>query len=210
MEAPAISSSISFIAAVIAFFFAITFHEFSHALTAHWLGDDTAKQAGRISLNPFVHIDLIGLFFLLVFGFGWARPVPMNSENFRYPRIYSVIAALAGPFANFLLALVSLFALAHLPVQLLSANAGALLAALFTSSAQMNVMLGLFNALPIPPLDGGHIIYALIPQRYQHIYGRMLPFFLIALLIILMLPQTYDFLLAAQNHTLEFLNKLVI
>src|SRR3972149_9450529 len=81
------------------FLFAITVHEFSHALAAYLLGDDTARNAGRLTLNPLAHIDVLGIIFLLLFRIGWARPVPMDPRNFKYPRFYAVLFRLVGPFS---------------------------------------------------------------------------------------------------------------
>lgn len=198
------------VALLLAFFFALTFHEFSHALIAHWLGDDTAKKAGRLTLNPLVHIDLIGFLCLLLFRIGWAKPVPMNPENFKRPKLYQVLVGLAGPISNFILALMSLYALAYFPLSSIADTAQTFFKALFTSSAQMNAMLGVFNLFPIPPLDGSHILQVFIPERYRMTYYRFLPLSIIVLLIILVLPQTQHFLINSINAVLGLLTKLVI
>lgn len=196
----------------LAFFGAITFHEFSHALAAYWLGDDTAKQAGRLTLNPLVHIDLIGFLCLILFRIGWAKPVPMNMYNFKYPRFYAVLAALAGPFSNLLMALVCLYVGKYAlgSIATLSLSSSSLLATLLISSVRMNVMLGVFNLLPIPPLDGSHIIAAMIPSEWLPRYYRLMPLFIIGLLIIVMLPPTQKFLMHAMSSTILFLDTLVI
>ena len=198
------------IATLIAFFGAVTFHEFSHALAAYVLGDETAKQAGRLTLNPLKHIDLIGLICLFLFRIGWAKPVPMNMQNFKHPKLYAVLSAFAGPISNFILALVSLYAFKYIP-SLFGNNSFALFfTMLFKVSAQLNVMLGIFNFLPIPPLDGGHLIQALIPESMQATYYRFLPVSIIILLIVIMLPATQNFLVSGMNMVLKFLAMLVI
>jgi Zn-dependent protease len=196
----------------VSFFMAITFHEFSHALVAYLLGDDTAQKAGRLSLNPLVHIDLIGFMFLVLFRIGWAKPVPMNQHNFKYPRMYAIIAALAGPCSNFLLALICLYLTRYAiaPLWTWSVQAATILATFLASCVQMNVMLGIFNTLPIPPLDGSHIINALVPEEYLSSYYRLMPFFIIGLLCIVMLPTTQAFLLNAMRSMIHLLEKLVI
>lgn len=201
---------IEIIATLIAFFFAITFHEFSHALASYLLGDDTAKKAGRLSLNPLVHIDPIGLLFLFLFRIGWAKPVPMNVQHFRYPRLFAILSAFAGPISNFLLALISLYFLKYLPFDSMPFSVAQFFSSLFSLSAQLNVMLGVFNFLPIPPLDGGHLLLSLIPDKWRPYAYRLLPFSAIALLLLLMLPQTQYFLLSSMDMTLRFLHRLVI
>lgn len=201
---------ITFIANLLAFFLALTFHEFSHALAAYELGDNTAKNAGRLSLNPLVHLDLLGMLCFFLFRIGWAKPVPMNVNNFKYPRLYAVLCALAGPLSNFIFALVALYALSYMPKNLLATSATAFFTAFFVGCARINVMLGVFNILPIPPLDGGHIINALIPTRYLATYYRLLPFSIILLLIFLSFEATNTWLLQAINGTLQFLQGLVV
>jgi len=102
------------------FLLAVSFHEFAHALVANILGDNTAKKAGRLTLNPLKHIDLLGVLFLLVFRVGWARPVPFNPLNFKRPRLFSVLTAVAGPASNFLLAYLFLYGVKYFPAELFS------------------------------------------------------------------------------------------
>lgn len=183
-----------FIIILISFFGAITFHEFAHALTAYFLGDDTAQRAGRLSLNPLVHIDVIGLLCLFIFHIGWAKPVPMNVYNFKYPKLYGLLTAFAGPISNFMLALFSLYMLKYMPLHYFSGTVKSFISVFFQTSVQLNVMLGLFNLIPIPPLDGGHLINLFIPEKYQATYYRLMPIFIIILLIAISLPGSQEFL----------------
>jgi Zn-dependent protease len=138
-------------------------HEFAHAFCAVALGDDTPKLAGRFTLNPFKHIDLIGLAMVLLFGFGWAKPVSYNPQKLKKPIEHSVIIAMAGPVANLVFAVLCMgmyaLAAAFLP-------AGWLLIIL-SKMVSINVMLFIFNLVPLPPLDGSHILFWAIPERFQ-------------------------------------------
>ena len=138
---------------------AIVIHEFSHGYTAYLLGDDTAKNSGRLTLNPIKHIDLIGFIFLLIFRFGWAKPVPINPLNFKNRRKGIVVVSLSGPFSNFLVAFIILFI-----ISLDVINNYLLLNILFLG-LWYNMMLGIFNLLPFTPLDGSKILASLLPRR---------------------------------------------
>ena len=138
-----------------AVFLCLTIHETCHGLAAYALGDPTAKRAHRLSLNPLRHIDWIGFFMMIVAGFGWAKPVPVNPNYFKKPKEGMAITALAGPVSNFLLALALLLA-ARL-VYLRALMTGTLPETLFSflvNTASLSVGLGLFNLVPVPPLDG--------------------------------------------------------
>lgn len=150
---------------VAAIFLCLTVHETCHGLAALALGDPTAKSMHRLSLNPLRHIDWIGLLMMFVAGFGWAKPVPVDPRNFREPRKGMAITALAGPLSNFVLALVSLgigsllfhFGPANRPV--------AYLLLFLCQLSVLNVGLGLFNLIPIPPLDGSRVVEMFLPER---------------------------------------------
>jgi Zn-dependent protease len=167
--------------ALIAFLLSITVHEFFHAFTAYKLGDPTAKNAGRLTLNPIAHIDPLGLLFIIFFRIGWAKPVPVDPKNFKYPGLYSIIIGLAGPLSNFLLALLSLYGITYLVPYLQYQWLNVFLMQMLA----INIMLGVFNILPIPPLDGGHIIGALVPERWKQSYARMQLVFLFLLFFLL-------------------------
>jgi Zn-dependent protease len=158
---------------------------------------------GRVSLNPFVHIDLIGLLFLIFFRVGWGKPVIMDPRNFKYPKLYELIASLSGPFSNFLLALISLYIIKYFIISNLAT-------VFFSSIVYMNVMLGLFNILPIPPLDGGHIISIFIPKDKMRTFQRIQLFFILILVFIFFMPATQKLFVNTINNTINFLNTLVI
>lgn len=192
-----------------AFLLAISIHEFSHAAVSYLLGDDTAKKIGRLSLNPFVHIDFLGMLFLLVFGIGWAVPVPFDPRNFKFPRIYAVLVGLAGPLSNFVLALIMLYAIHYFPGAL-PVHITKSFMQIFNAILAVNVMLGLFNLLPIPPLDGGHLVNALIPESRKDIYFFIQRYGIFVLLFLLILPQTNQYFVYAIHKTISILEGLVI
>lgn len=189
------------IISLVTFMCALTFHEFCHALAAYLLGDNTAKRLGRLTLNPRAHIDPLGLLLLILIQFGWAKPVPFNPNNFTYPRLYSVIVGLAGPFSNITLASLSMILLHHAP-DFLSSDWLILWKEFFTISIWINVMLGVFNLLPIPPLDGSHLIRALMPTTFLPYYDQFEQFSFFLLIILLSIP--------ALRHALTFAIAFVI
>lgn len=155
---------------------ALTVHEYAHGWVAWKLGDSTAKSSGRLSLNPLRHLDPIGFLCMLFFRFGWARPVPIDTRNFKNPRRDMALTGLAGPVANLILAFVIL-----IPYEIIYslAEAGAfnnisafgvnLISALISFVASfhfMNITLALFNFFPVPPLDGSRVLYAVLPDKY--------------------------------------------
>ena len=150
---------------------AICVHESCHALSALWLGDDTAKRMGRISLNPLHHIDWFGLLMLAVFHFGWARPVQVDMRNFRHPKRDMAITALAGPVSNFLLSALALFLLGYFYRDLIGSAAGQFVFRLLRYTAILSISLGLFNLIPIPPLDGSKVLFSFLPDR---LYARLM------------------------------------
>lgn len=140
---------------VVAAIISITIHEVSHGFAAYKCGDDTAKIYGRLSLNPLKHIDWIGALCLVVFKFGWAKPVPVNSFNFKNKKRDIIIVSLAGPVSNFILAFVSMLLVSVLVV---SNYPTQVLATFLITLVYLNIGLGVFNLIPIPPLDGSKIL----------------------------------------------------
>jgi Zn-dependent protease len=150
---------------------AFTVHEFAHAWTAWKFGDSTAYEAGRVTLNPMAHIDWIGLLFLIVAGFGWAKPVPVRRSRFRKPRLMSILVTAAGPFSNLLLAFLGVLAMeilnaTHSPEHMSWAMIDTL-NAFFKYWLHINLILLLFNLIPLPPLDGYRIVCEFVPLKWR-------------------------------------------
>jgi Zn-dependent protease len=185
--------------AVIPAILAITLHEAAHGYAALALGDDTARQAGRLSLNPLRHVDRVGTIllpgFLLIFQlltihrvlfmFGWAKPVPVSAWKFRDPRRGMALVAIAGPAMNFFLAWVGALLLPTSEQGLLDAVAGQFLSYFILT----NLVLGLFNLIPIPPLDGGRIAVGILPLELARRWARLERVGILAVIALLLLPH---------------------
>ena len=146
---------------------AIAAHEFAHGLVSYWLGDPTPKRDGRLSLNPLRHLDLLGTVCMLIFHFGWAKPVLVNPQYYKKPKQGMALTALAGPGMNLILAFLSAGIFVGIFYLTEGTAEGFLdyLMVLFQYMAVLNIGLGVFNLIPIPPLDGSKILGAILPQR---------------------------------------------
>lgn len=165
-----------FLTWVLALLVAITVHECMHAWTANYLGDPTAKHMGRISLNPMHHLDPIGTVAILLIGIGWGKPVQINERNFKNPRLGSAITSLAGPLSN--LGIVVIF-LALIKIGLITST---VLLPIFATIVLVNIILMVFNLLPIPPLDGSKVLYYFLPRSVDIVKLEMYGPFIILLL----------------------------
>jgi Zn-dependent protease len=188
----------------------LTFHEFGHAWMALKCGDDTAKQQGRCSLNPLVHVDPIGTVLLPLlmiflspgvarFLIGWAKPVPVNAANFRNARLDDILVSMAGPWMNLLLAVV-LVGLARVGM-----IAGSPSMAVFCiQTAQLSLLLCFFNLIPIPPLDGSHVVRSLIGMSYET-YWQFARYGFIAVILVIQIPFVRDTLGYVTNTSLRII-----
>ena len=160
-------------------FIALPIHELAHGWVAYKLGDSTAKQNGRLTLNPFKHLDLIGVLMMYTVGFGWAKPVPVNFSNLRNRRSGSILVAMAGPMSNILLGFISIF-IGGIIAKLIEvdiiviANEKMLqvFAYFFFILVTVNINLAIFNMLPVPPLDGSRLISGFVPEESFNRYAR--------------------------------------
>jgi Zn-dependent protease len=143
---------------------AVTIHEVAHGWVADRLGDPTARLAGRLTLNPLPHVDPLGALAFVLAGFGWARPVPVNGRNLRRPLRDMALVAAAGPLSNFLVAFLGLLALALVPRFLAAPFVAAPIAGMLRYVYTFNLGLGIFNLIPLPPLDGGHFLPYFFPR----------------------------------------------
>lgn len=144
-----------------AILFVLVTHEFAHGYVAYKFGDTTAKEMGRLSLNPLVHLDLIGTFSLFIFRFGWAKPVPINSNQFKNYRLGMFCVSIAGIVVNLITALMAIFAIHIFKME-------GILYLLFDNIFFYGILFAVFNILPIPPLDGSKIIATFLPIKWQY------------------------------------------
>ena len=183
---------------------AITFHEFAHGYAAYLMGDRTAKYDGRLSLNPLRHIDPIGALCMLIFRFGWAKPVPINPYNFKNQRLGVITVSLAGPFANFILGFliciiyyfIAFFARSDSLIMEFSES-------IFLYSTFMNTGLMIFNLIPIPPLDGSKVLMEFLPPKAKYSMYRYERYFGIILLLVVYLGTLTPILSTLQGYVLS-------
>lgn len=166
-----IKDPLTFALLAIPLLYSIIIHELAHGWVAYRLGDPTAKQQGRLTLNPLNHLDPVGTVLLFLVGFGWARPVPVNLANIGESRKGFVLVSSAGIIANMLLAF-----LAVLLFQVISPPPGGTASTLLYYLAQINIMLAAFNLIPIPPLDGSKILMGFVSEGLQHALSRLEPY----------------------------------
>lgn len=213
-------SVITYIVSVLMIVFLVNpLHECAHGFIAYKLGDNTAKRQGRLTLNPFAHIDYMGALLMLLVGFGWAKPVPVNARNFKKPKVGMALTALAGPVSNLLAALV--FGLVYNLIVFIVVKAGGAVAVgtvvflspditamkyvlmFFQFLIMINISLAVFNLIPIPPLDGSKILMAFLPDRLVFKMYQYQLYFSIVLFILLMVGGISRFLLPIQNWFYE-------
>lgn len=188
---------------VLAVLVCLTVHETCHGLAAMFLGDPTAKRMKRLSFNPIHHIDWLGLASMFICGFGWAKPVPVDMRYFKNPRLGMAITALAGPASNFILSFLMLFGASLISNVLVGLEYTAMVSFLiwlfdfFVTTAALSVGLGLFNLLPIPPLDGSKILAVVLPEKLYYLQLRYERFGMLLLMAIIWLDLGGNYLTLA-------------
>jgi len=181
---------------------AITCHEVSHGFVADKLGDNTARRMGRLTLNPINHMDIVGTLMVFIIGIGWAKPVPVNFNNLRNPKRDMIWVAAAGPITNFSLAFLSAMIMriiisstngvANTPMQMFFEPVVLMLA----FSVYINLLLAIFNLIPVPPLDGGRVAVGLLPDRLAAGYSRIEPFGMIVIIILVFFTNAFDYVIS--------------
>ena len=181
------SGLLSILQSVIPSLICVTLHELSHGYVAYRLGDDTAKRAGRLTLNPLRHLDPIGLLMLAVFHFGWAKPVPVNMNRFKNPKKGMAITALAGPASNILISLVFLLLYGALFLPLQGSAVGRYVLETLQITAVLSLGFAVFNVLPVPPLDGSKVLFSVISDEA---YGKLMHYERYGSIVLLVLVST--------------------
>ncbi|TFZ39764.1 site-2 protease family protein [Soehngenia longivitae] len=176
---------------------AIIFHELAHGYAAYKLGDPTAKNAGRLTLNPIKHIDPVGFLFMLVFKFGWAKAVPINPSYFKNRKRDMIIVSVAGVLTNFILAILFGFIIINFDIS------NDYLYQMFLIAMWYNLMLGIFNLLPFPPLDGSKIVASLLPTKLEYLFYKYERYFYFVLLLLIMTNTINKILVPLINISLN-------
>jgi len=184
--------------------FSLSFHECAHAMAAYWAGDDTASLMGRVTLNPLKHIDPIGLIAFFVIGLGWAKPVPINPLRMKHIRRDPALVGLAGPASNILLCAVFALSLRLFwgPIANTDPSLKVILIRFLVIGAELNAALAFFNLVPIPPLDGSHILAAFLPGWALQRYEQFARFGLLFILLFLFFGSFLGLLIGVPSHIL--------
>jgi len=180
--------------------FAITCHEVSHGIIAWHYGDPTARMQGRLTLNPLKHIDIIGTLMIVFVGIGWAKPVPVVYENLRNPKRDMIWVAAAGPITNILLALVSAMLLRGIIAFVNPAVSGTTMTMvvepviwMLAFSVYINLLLAIFNMIPLPPLDGGRVLTGLLPYRQAAALSRIEPYGMVIIIVLVFFTNVFSY-----------------
>lgn len=200
-------SLIMIIASIPALIIAATGHEYAHAKAADLLGDPTPRMMGRLTMNPFVHLDLIGSLALIIGGFGWAKPVVVNPTNFKDPRTDDMIVSIAGPMANLIMAFIGYVVMRCLEAANLLGN-DSLYLVLFLIVVY-NINFAILNLMPVPPLDGSHILMNFLPLKWQIHVARFSMVSLLILIVILNSPIALRIFVPLQKSILGGFESIV-
>lgn len=200
---------------VIVIMIVFTVHEFAHAYSAYKFGDDTAYREGRVTLNPMVHLDLLGSILLLIAGFGWAKPVPVNASRFKHRRVMSIIVSAVGPLSNLLMAFVGMLIFYVLfatgIMQAGSVGVRDALHVFFSYFISINLLLFVFNLIPLPPLDGYRIVSEFLPLRIRYKVEQNIQWAMFLFLLFVFIPPlravTLDPILSLQGPLFDGLNE---
>lgn len=191
-----------FIIRSIAVLVAIIPHEMAHGFAAYLCGDETAKNDGRLSLNPLHHLDPIGTICLILFKFGWAKPVMINPNNFRNRKVGTFFVSIAGVTVNFILAIISVVLIKHI-------NVNKFFFELLMNIFWFNIVLGVFNLIPIPPLDGSKLLISFLPLKYEYYLIRYERYGYILILLLIMSGALDKILIPMVSFMIDLIGRIV-
>jgi len=190
----------AFVLLAIPLLYSVILHEVSHGWVAYLFGDDTARRTGRLSLNPLVHLDPVGTLALFLVGFGWAKPVPVVYSNLRNFRLGLICVSLAGCVTNITVAAISILLL-----QFKAVTANPVITIVLVVMTKINIILGAFNLIPIPPLDGSRILYGILPEKAQGALAKVEPYGLLIIFALLFTRMLDPIIISTENTILAFI-----
>lgn len=206
---------ISFLYTLPALLFCLSVHEFAHAYTAYKLGDRTQKAMGRLTLNPFSHIDIAGFICIALFGFGWGKPVMIDDRNFKNKAAGNALTAFAGPFSNIIMAILFTIILKVLLITgvilpTINSMVGSIILNMLILTIQFNVVFAIFNLIPIPPFDGSRILYFFLPAKGREYMYKIEQYSFVIVLVILVTGIGSKLVSPIVNFVLGLLSKFIM
>lgn len=189
---------------------AIVLHEYAHAVVSYMCGDKNVKSSGRLSLNPFKHLDPLGTLCLLIFHMGWAKPVMVNTASYKHKKLDFCLVALAGPLMNFIIAFISLIGMYFTARYTGTGSVSGYFYYLFYYISMINVGLGVFNLIPIPPLDGSNVLFSLLPVHIEREIRRYSRYFPLLLLILIWFGSFNNILSYVDSGIINWMWRIVL